>query len=262
MIRDLWAINHDQARSIAIKIIFIVTYWFLSACTTLTHNDVTSIIDHQPQRLSVACQRALDQSHELIREHKVAEAEEDLTLSARLQCNSDYESDQYLRLLAYAFSHQKKYTQAIKVYRQIIASEHLDLVTRSDAVYTLAQIHYLQGDYQHVVSQVIDASAKQMLIDDDLQILLARSYHHRAEADKALAIIDPIIQQAVSKQQIVKETWLVFSWNLYLDAQLFEQAFLVGDQLMAYYPNDQHRLRVRRICQREDLLSLCNGMAN
>lgn len=235
----------------------LVILLFLSGCISPPNNLPVSIVTDQPQRLGADCQQALDHSHELIQNHKVLEAEKDLKTLARLECKSGYETDQYLRLLAYALSHQKKYPEAIKTYQKIIKSKYLDLVTRSEAVYTLAQVYYLQGDYQSVITQVADANSRQLLIDDDLQVLVARSYYHRADAANAMAIMGPIIQQAVIQDQVIKEPWLVFSWGLYLDSQFFEHALVVGDQLMAHYPNDQYRNRIKIMCQREDLLHLC-----
>ena len=254
--------SNNKAGSIAFLMSCLVMALLTSACTNLTTANRATPHDQQPQILGMACQRALDQSHELIRQQRVAEAEHDLLTVANQSCSSGYEVDQLLRLLAYAFSHQQKYPEAIESYKKIVASKYLDLVARSEAVYTLAQIYYLQGDYQRVIKQLVDAKARGLLVDDDLQVLVARSYYHQADTEKALAIMNPIIQQAVAENQIIKEAWLIFSWHLYLDTQSFEQALLVGDQLMAHYPSDQHRYRLRQICQRGELLSLCRSVTH
>ncbi|MDG2472832.1 MAG: CDC27 family protein [Pseudomonadales bacterium] len=251
--------SNNKAGSIAFMMGCLVMALLTSACTNLATANRATVLDQQPQTLGAACQRALDQTHGLIQQQRVAEAEYDLLTTAKQSCNSGYEADQLLRLLAYAFSHQQKYPKAIEAYEKLVASQYLDLVTRSEAIYTLAQIHYLQGDYQRVISQLVKANARELLVDDGLQVLVARSYYHRAETAKAQAIMDTIIEQAVATDQVMKEAWLIFSWHLYLDTQSFEQALRVGDQLMAHYPSDQHRYRLRQMCQRGDLLSLCRS---
>ena len=50
----------------------------------------------------------------------MAEAEYDLVSAANQSCSSGYELDQLLRLLAYAFSHQQKYPEAIEAYKKIV----------------------------------------------------------------------------------------------------------------------------------------------
>jgi tetratricopeptide (TPR) repeat protein len=262
MIKFMSMSSNNKAGSVAFLISCLVMALLTSACTNLTTANRATPPDQQPQTLGTACQRALDQSHELIRLQRVVEAEHDLLTAAKQSCSSGYEADQLLRLLAYTFSHQQKYPKAIEAYEKIVASKYLDLVTRSEAVYTLAQIHYLQGDYQRVIAQLVDAKASELLFDDGLQVLVARSYYHQAETAKAQAIMDAIIEQAVAGDQVMKEAWLIFSWHLYLDTQSFEQALLVGDQLMAHYPSDQHRYRLRQICQRGELLSLCRSVTH
>ena len=248
--------------SIKFLISFFVMALLTSACTNPKVANRKTFFGPQPQMLGTACQQALDQSHELIRQQRVVDDEHDLLTVAKQLCNSGYEADQLLRSLAYALSHQGKYPEAIDAYKKIVVSNYLDLVTRSEAVYTLAQIYYLQGDYQRVIKQLVNAKARGLLVDDSLQVLVARSYYHQAETAKAQAIMDAIIEQAVAGDRVMKETWLIFSWHLYLDTQSFEQALIVGDQLMAHYPSDQHRYRLRQICQRGELLSLCRSVTH
>ena len=252
--------SNGRGCSIAFLISCLFMALLISACSNLTKASRAKPPDQLQQTLGTACQKDLDQGHELIRQERLADAEQYFLNIAKLSCSSGYEADQLLRLLAYSLSHQQKYPEAIETYEKIVASKYLDLVTRSEAVYTLAQINYLQGDFQQVIAQLIDANDRGLLVDDGLRVLVARSYYHQAETSKAQAIMDAIIEQAVAGDQILKEGWLIFSWHLYRDTQSFERALLVGGQLMAHYPSDQHSNRLRQMCQRGELLSLCHSV--
>ena len=110
MIKFMSTRSNNKAGSISFLMGSLVMVLLASACTNLTTVNRATPHDQQPQILGMACQRAFDQSHELIRQQRVVEAEYDLLTIAKQSCSSGYEADQLLRLLAYAFSHQQKYS--------------------------------------------------------------------------------------------------------------------------------------------------------
>ena len=245
------------------SILLLMTVVLLAAC--VSNNNTTAAKGKMieggalPSRLIIgsACQESLDTARQRIESQSLETAESVLVAAFNSQCDSGYEKSQLQRLMAYVMSAQKKYSAAIDAYQYVVDSQYLDLLTRSEAVYTLAQIRFLTDDYKKVIDGITKGMADEMLLNTEAELLLARSYYRLSRYDDGLAIMEKVVAQQEQRGVKVKESWLGLLWSLYYENQDYQQAMSVSGKLMAHYPKDLYRQRRSHICDVANMPQLC-----
>lgn len=209
--------------------------------------------------LNKNCSEALALSQQLIEAGDIRTAEKQLQLTLERNCFSAYEQSQIWRLQAYVYSVQRKFPQAIATYQQVVDSAELDIVSRSQALYTLAQIRFINNDYSGVVESIEHGRNLGVVIDNEPESLLARSYHRLNRSDQAIRIMERVIDGSESSGREVKEAWLSLLWSLYYNEQAYRDAVLVGRKLMNYFPKQQYLQQMALICDAGEAADLCRS---
>jgi tetratricopeptide (TPR) repeat protein len=211
------------------------------------------------QSLNKSCSEALSYSQKLIESDDFLAAEKHLQLTLQRNCLSAYEQSQVWRLQAYVYSVQRKFPQAIATYQQVIDSAELDIVSRSQALYTLAQIRFINNDYSGVVESIERGRNLGIVIDNEPESLLARSYHRLDRSDQAIRIMERVIDGSENSGREVKEAWLSLLWSLYYNEQAYRDAVLVGRKLMSQFPKQQYLQQMALICDAGEAADLCQS---
>ena len=246
-----------------LKHITLLVVVLLAGCVSSTHTTVekNEIVkgDVLPLRLTigVSCKQSLDTARQWIESYSLLDAERVLLKAYNSDCATGYEKSQLQRLMAYVMSAQKKYSAAIDAYQYVVDSPYLDLLTRSEAVYTLAQIRFLTEDYTAVIAGINQSLADEMLLNTEAELLLARSYYHLNRYSEGLAIMEQIVAAKEQQGNKVKESWLALLWSLYYENQDYQQAMSVSGKLMAHYPKDKYRQKRSHICDVANMPQLC-----
>ncbi len=244
-------------------IILLMTVVLLAACVSSTNTVVKKDKGIKegalPSRLTigVTCKKSLDTARKWIESYSLSTAEKVLLGAYNNDCVSGYEKAQLQRLMAYVMSSQKKYPAAIDAYQYVVDSKYLDLMTRSEAVYTLAQIRFLTEDYEAVVDSINQGLKNDLLLNAESNLLLARSYYRLNRYNDGLAIMEYIIAEQEESGGKVKESWLALLWSLYYENQDYQQAISVSGKLMAHYPKDKYRKKRSHICDVANMSQLC-----
>ncbi len=240
----------------------------LSGCATSpakqshsVSNTDASQLANQPVKKSLNknCSEALALSQQLIEAGDISAAEKQLQLTLERNCFSAYEQSQIWRLQAYVYSVQRKFPQAISTYQQVVDSAELDIVSRSQALYTLAQIRFINNDYSGVVESIERGRNLGIVIDNEPESLLARSYHRLDRSDQAIRIMERVIDGSESSGREVKEAWLSLLWSLYYNEQAYHNAVLVGRKLMSQFPKQQYLQQMALICDAGEAADLCQS---
>ena len=244
-------------------ITLLVAVLLLAACVSSNHTAVEKGVkvkgDMLPLRLTigVSCKQSLVTARQWIESYSLINAEKVLLSAYNSDCATGYEKSQLQRLMAYVMSAQKKYSAAIDAYQYVVDSQYLDLLTRSEAVYTLAQIRFLTEDYTAVVAGINQGLADEMLLNTEAELLLARSYYRLNRYSEGLAIMEQIVAAKEQQCNKVKESWLALLWSLYYDNHDYQQAMSVSGKLMAHYPKDKYRQKRSHICDVANMPQLC-----
>ena len=212
-----------------------------------------------PSRLIIgsSCKQSLDTARQWIESYSLINAEKVLLSAYNNDCATGYEKSQLQRLMAYVMSAQKKYSAAIDAYQYVVDSQYLDLLTRSEAVYTLAQIRFLTKDYTAVIAGINQGLTDEMLLNTEAELLLARSYYRLNRYDDGLAIMEKVVAEQEQRGGKVKESWLGLLWSLYYEKQDYQQAMSVSGKLMVHYPKDKYRQKRSHICDVANMPQLC-----
>ena len=194
------------------KFLTLVAVLFLAACA-LNFDNVNSQFESR-QLIGSACHQSLETTRQWIESYVLALAEQELIDALGVSCLNGYEKSQLHRLLAYVMSAQKKYPQAIKAYQYVVESNYLDVITRSEAVYTRAQIQFLTGDYKAVIDGIKSAFKDELPLDEKADLLLARSYYRIKNYENALIIMKRLIANSEGQGDSDKyQKQLVFICN-------------------------------------------------
>ena len=244
-------------------ILLLMTLVLLAAC--ISNNNTTATNSQMieggalPSRLVIgsACKKSLDTARQWIESQSLETAERVLIAAFNSQCDSGYEKSQLQRLMAYVMSAQKKYAAAIDAYQYVVDSQYLDLITRSEALYTLAQIRFVTKDYKAVIKSITQGMADEMLLNTEAELLLVRSYYRLNRYDDGLAVMEKIVAEQEQGGGKVKESWLALLWSLYYENQDYQQAISVSGKLMAHYPKDLYRQKRSHICDVANMPQLC-----
>ena len=173
------------------KYLLLIVILFITACASNPDNGNPQF--ESRQLIGSACNESLETTRQWIESNALVLAEQELIDALDVSCLNGYEKSQLHRLLAYVMSAQKKYPQAINAYQYVVESKYLDVVTRSEAVYTRAQIQFLTGDYKAVIDGIELAFKDELLLDEKADLLLARSYYRIKSYDNALVIMKRLV---------------------------------------------------------------------
>ena len=175
------------------KFLTIVAFLFMAACASNSNFDNGKLQFESRQLIGSACNQSLETARQWIESNTLVLAEQELINALDVSCLKGYEKSQLHRLLAYVMFAQKKYPQAINAYQYVVESKYLDVVTRSEAVYTRAQIQFLTGDYKAVIDGIKLAVKDELLLDEKTDLLLARGYYRIDSYDNALDIMKRLV---------------------------------------------------------------------
>lgn len=257
-----YVINSLVKKYLALFTFAIIIVMLLSACAStpdadFTKNNAAKNAFQARLVIGAACNESLATAKQWIESNALLVAENVLRNALNDSCNNGYEQAQLQRLLAYVMSAQKKYVEAIKAYQYVIHSNSLNIVTRSETVYTLAQIHFLTNNYKAVIDVIELALANKLLLDDKSDLLLARSYHRVNRPADALATMQHLVVESEKRGVEIKESWLRLLWLLYFEDKNYQQAMLISQKLIAAYPSGKSRQKISLICDAAKQLELC-----
>lgn len=254
-------INSLVKKHLALFTFVIIITMLLPGCASTSNADFTknnaAKNAFQPRlEIGAACNESLATAKQWIESNALLVAENVLRNALNDSCNNGYEQAQLQRLLAYVMSAQKKYVEAIHAYQYVIHSNSLNIVTRSEAVYTLAQIHFLTNNYKAAIDVIELALANKLLLDDKSDLLLARSYYRVNRNVDALAIMQRLVIKSEESGAELKESWLILLWSLYYEKNDYQEALFVSEKLMTHYPQ-KYLKKKSETCDTAEISYLC-----
>lgn len=223
---------------------------------------------HQVEKsvIGAGCNDALATIQSLIEASQLQNAELRAEQALQSDCLSAYESGQLWRLQGYILSAQRKFPAAANAYSKASNAAELDIVTRSKSLYTLTQIYFLMQDYSEVITAVENGRDNGLLIDVEIESLLAKSLYRLDRNDEALAVLERLLenrhQLSESYQQLgsrFKESSLVQLWQMYYQQQAYDDALRVSRLLLSAYPKADYWRQVAMLCQSSPQPDNCNS---
>lgn len=211
------------------------------------------------QAIGLECAQRFAQVQALIEARQMEQAESLLLDAQTHHCSTDYEAAQLWRLLGYVHSAQRDYPQAAQAYEQAVQSKHLDIVARSQSLYTLSQIRFIERNYQAVIADIDAGRAAGLLIDIKLESLLVKSLYRVNRIDDALVVLERLFNDSQLSGKQFKEASLAQLWTLYYQREDYDQALAVSRLLVNAYPKNKYWQQVTLLCNQPRAPKHCNS---
>jgi tetratricopeptide (TPR) repeat protein len=160
---------------------------------------------------------------------------------------SDYERAQVYNISGYSFYLQEKYTDAIRMYDQVLAIPELPEALVQSTLKTKAQLHFQEEDYESALKVVRQLMAVIPEPSPDVLMIEGQALFQLARYDEALVPIKTAIEMYRDQGQTPRENWLLLLRVIYFEQKEYELMIGVVKELVAYYPKDTYVLTLAGI---------------
>ena len=150
----------------------------------------------------------------------------------------------------YAFIHysNEDYGKALKAYEQVVAQPDIPLAMEINTKYTIAQLYFVQEDWQRGINALQDWFAVTDNPSSDAYVLLAQGYYQTKKYDLALQNVEKAINmwndkqaaKPVAERKPPKEQWYNLARFLYFEKGDINKTVDVLEILLQYYPKKQY----------------------
>ena len=111
----------------------------------------------------------------------------------------------------------EKYSMAIRYYERVLNEEQLSDALHLGTLYTLAQLQFVEEDYQRAIQLLKKWMTIQPIIGAGPYVLLAQGYYQLNDMEQSLVNINKAVDMYESKGKIPKENWLSLQRAIYFD---------------------------------------------
>lgn len=155
-------------------------------------------------------------------------------------CTSSYEKSQVYNLLGYSHYSLEQYSRAIDNYLRMLAEPEVDDRQKVATRFTVAQLYFMQEDYDRAVRQLELWLTEAPEPRSDGRILLAQAYYYLKRQDESLRLVNQVVAEVLSSGKVPKESWWSLQRMLYYERGENQKVVAVLKQLVTHYPHPRY----------------------
>lgn len=163
----------------------------------------------------------------------------DLKSTERL---SPYERAQTWNLQAYVHYLTEQYGNALDAYEMVLRQPELPEGLVQSTLKTMAQLHFIQEDYQAALDTVLRLKDYVSEVSVDIILLEGQAYYQLGQYETALVSLKQAIQMYRDQGRTPKENWLLMLQSCYMQLGDYQNLLGVLKELISLYPKDQYIL--------------------
>ena len=151
-----------------------------------------------------------------------------------------YELAQMYNFYAYLYYAQGNTKQAITAYEQVLSQPELPEAMQTQTIYTLAQLHFADEQYQKSIDMMNRWFANAVNPGPDPYIILGQAYYQLGQFEKALQPVETAIRLAKEKGKPVKENWLLLLRVFYYELNDYTKVASILEELLQTWPKKEY----------------------
>ena len=150
---------------------------------------------------------------------------------------NDYEKATLYNLYAAVYYSQNNIGKAIEAYQAVLGQNALAEGMRNATLYALAQMYFIQENYDKAVATLKSWFAVAGEDQPDGHVLLAQIYYQQQNYKASEKSVLNALRIAKARQQQPKENWLALLRAVYYELKEYAKSAQVLEILIAYYPD-------------------------
>lgn len=190
----------------------------------------------QRHAVGARCGGLLEPVQKQLEDEQWQQAERALRAALNSHCQTSYEKSQVWNFLGYVYYSLDRVDDAINAYRNVINEEETDERMRVSTRYTVAQLYFMNEDYQRAVAELERWREEATIVGNDGLVLLAQGYYQLDRGDDALRIIEGVIRDAESKGETPREHWWGLQRAVYYDRGDYRRVVQIMEEMLKHYP--------------------------
>ncbi|WP_339862005.1 hypothetical protein [Paremcibacter congregatus] len=180
--------------------------------------------------------------------------EEDL--GSKIDKLNSYERAQYYNFKGFLYYSQENYPNALKAYENVLRQENLPAAMEDTTVYTMAQLYFIQEDYNKSIEMMNRWMEYQPNPTAQPLVLLGQAYYSlgtiegvaKAEAVRNFKKGIPYILQAIQlyedAEKEPKENWYLLLRVMYFEMQDYQKVVDILEILVNKWPKKEYWLQL------------------
>lgn len=160
---------------------------------------------------------------------------------------SPYEKAQMYNYFAYTYFTMERYKDAIASYEKVLAQPDLPTGLVRNSLYTLAQLYFIQEDYQRAIDTINRWFKVTEKPSENAYILLGQAYYQLKEYKKALEPLKNAYKIVTKRGDKPKENLLLLLRVVYFGLNDYQNMLNVLKQLVTLYPKPEYWLTMAGI---------------
>jgi len=151
-----------------------------------------------------------------------------------------YELAQMWNFYAYLYYASGDTKRAISAYEQVLAQPELPEAMQTQTIYTLAQLHFADEQYQKSIDMMNQWFANAVNPGPQPYIILGQAYYQLGQFQKALVPVETAIRLAKEKGKPVKENWLLLLRVFYYELNDYQKVASILEELLQTWPKKEY----------------------
>lgn len=177
-------------------------------------------------------------------------------LGSKLEKLNSYERAQYHNFKGFLFYSQEKYSDALRAYESVLRQENLPAAMEDTTVYTMAQLYFIQEDFQNSIKMMNRWLEYQPAPTAQPLVLLGQAYYSlgtkegisKAEAAGHFKKGIPYILQAIdlykASDKDPKENWYLLLRVMYFEMNEYQEVVDILEILVDKWPKKEYWLQL------------------
>lgn len=129
----------------------------------------------------------------------------------------------------------EEFSSATRYYEKVLQEEQLSDALQLGTLYTLAQLKFVQEDYQGAIALLKKWMTLQPIIGADPYVLLAQGYYQLDDMSNSLVNINKAVDMYESKGKIPKESWFSLQRAIYYGKGDNKKVISILEKMAKYY---------------------------
>jgi len=187
--------------------------------------------------------KKLDQARQLSDEKQYDEALEYLNDMQDIRRNT-YETAMTWNMVAYVQFNREKYDEAIKAYREVVATENLPESLEQTTLYSIAKLYLIQEQYAEAIKAINEWFKVVEKPGAEAYVLRAQMNYQLENYNAALPDVKKAIAIVQEQGNKPKESWLLVERAVYYQNKDFVSMERSLKDLITWYPKPQYWLQL------------------
>ena len=151
-----------------------------------------------------------------------------------------YELAQMWNFYAYMHYSEGNTKKAIESYNQVLAQPELPEAMQIQTIYTLAQLHFADEQYQKSIDMMNRWFSSAVNPGPEPYIILGQAYYQLGQFQNALVPVETAIRLAKEKGKPVKENWLLLLRVFYYELNDYPKVASILEELLQSWPKKEY----------------------